>query len=135
VFSVARKTPIDQLSKAITDILNEYAGEIGENLGKITEEMGKKGRQALRRESKTKLKQHTGDYARGWQVKIEKGRLKTTATIYNDHYSLPHLLEYSHDVKNRKGGPVIGQTAPHSHIAPVEKELVEAFEREVLSKL
>lgn len=135
MFSVARKTPIDQLSKAITDILNEYAGEVGENLGKITEEMGKKGKQALRRESKVKLKTHTGDYARGWQVKIDKGRLKTTATIYNDHYSLPHLLEYSHDVKNRKGGPVIGQTAPHPHIAPVEKELVEAFEREVLSKL
>ena len=132
---MARKTPIDQLSKAITDILNEYAGEVGENLGKITEEMGKKGKQALRRESKVKLKTHTGDYARGWQVKIDKGRLKTTATIYNDHYSLPHLLEYSHDVKNRKGGPVIGQTAPHPHIAHVEKELVEAFEREVLSKL
>lgn len=135
MFSVARKTPIDQLSKAITDILNEYAGEIGENLGRITEEMGKKGRQALRRESKAKLKQHTGDYAKGWQVKIERGRLKTTATIYNDHYSLPHLLEYSHDVKNRKDGPVIGQTAPHPHIEPIEKELVEAFEREVLSKL
>ena len=133
--SVARKTPIDQLNKAITDILNEYAGEIGENLGRITEEMGKKGRQALRRESKAKLKQHTGDYAKGWQVKIDRGRLKTTATIYNDHYSLPHLLEYSHDVKNRKDGPVIGRTAPHAHIEPIEKELVEAFEREVLRKL
>lgn len=135
MFSVARKTPIDQLSKAITDILNEYAGEIGENLGRITEEMGKKGRQALRRESKAKLKTHTGEYAKGWKYEYRKTRRYAKTTIYNEHYSLPHLLEYSHDVKNRKGGPVIGQTAPHSHIAPVEKELVEAFEREVLSKL
>ena len=133
--SVARKTPIDQLNKAIVDILTEYAGEVGGNLAKITEEIGKKGRQALRRESKAKLKAHTGHYAKGWQLKVYKERLKTTAIIYNDHYSLPHLLEYEHDVKNRKNGPVIGQTKPHPHIEPVEKELVEAFEREVLRKL
>ena len=135
MFSVARKTPIDQLSKAITDTLNEYAGKIGENLGRITEEMGKKGRQALRRESKVKLKVHTGKYSKGWKMQVEHGRMSIKVTIYNDHYSLPHLLEYSHDVKNRKDGPVIGQTAPHPHIEPIEKELVEAFEREVLSKL
>lgn len=117
------------------DILNEYTGEVGENLGRITEEMGKKGRQALRRESKAKLKTHTGEYAKGWQLKVEKRRMKTTATLYNDQYSLPHLLEYSHKVKNRKGGPVIGQTQPHPHIEPVEMELVELFEREVMKKL
>lgn len=132
---MAAKTPIEQLNSAIMGILQDYTDEVGENLSRITEEIGKKGRQALRRESKAKLKQHTGDYAKGWQLKVEKRRLVTTATLYNDHYSLPHLLEYAHDVKNRKGGPVIGQTKPHPHIEPVEKELVETFEREVLSKL
>ena len=132
---MARKTPIDQLNKAVMDILTDYAGEVGENLGKITEEIGKKGRQALRRESRERLQTHSGKYAKGWQVKVWKGRLKTTAIIFNDHYSLPHLLEYAHDVKNKKGGPVIGQTQPHPHIEPVEKELVELFEREVLKKL
>ena len=133
--SVARKTPIEQLNKAVMGMLSEYAGEVGENLGKITEEIGKKGRQALRKESREKLQSHSGKYAKGWQVKVEKGRMKTTATIYNEHYSLPHLLEYAHDVKNRKNGPVLGQTKPHPHIEPVEKELVELFEREVLKKL
>lgn len=117
------------------DMLNEYEGELGDNLSKITEEMGKKGRQALRRESRREVKAHTGDYAKGWQVKIVKGRLKTTATLYNDHYSLPHLLEYSHEVKNKKGGPVLGETRPHPHIEQVERELVDTFEREVLRKL
>lgn len=116
-------------------MLTDYGDEIGENLSKITEELGKKGRQALRKESRERLQTHTGKYAKGWQVKVEKGRMKTMATIYNDHYSMPHLLEYSHDVKNRKGGPVLGQTLPHPHIEPVEKELVELFEREVLKKL
>ncbi|MBQ8963288.1 MAG: hypothetical protein IJ089_05780 [Clostridia bacterium] len=131
----AKKTPVDQLNKAVMDMLKEYEGELGDNLSKITEELGKKGRQALRRESRRALKTHTGDYAKGWQVKIVKGRLKTTATLYNDHYSLPHLLEYSHEVKNRKGGPVLGETKPHPLIEQVERELVDTFEREVMRKL
>ena len=131
----ARKTPIDQLNKAIMDMLTEYGNDVDGNMEKIVETMGKKGKQALRKESRRALKTDTGEYAKGWQVKIEKGRLKTTATIYNDHPALPHLLEYGHEVKNRKNGPVIGQAAPHPHIEPVEKELVETFEREVLKKL
>lgn len=132
---MARKTPIDQLNKAIMDMLTEYGNDVTGNMEKIVETMGKKGKQALRKESRRALKTDTGEYAKGWQVKIEKGRLKTTATIYNDHPALPHLLEYGHEVKNRKYGPVIGQAAPHPHIEPVEKELVETFEREVLKKL
>lgn len=131
---MARKTPIDQLNKAIMDMLTEYGNDVAGNMEKIVETMGKKGKQALRKESRRALKTDTGEYAKGWQVKIEKGRLKTTATIYNDHPALPHLLEYGHEVKNRKNGPVIGQAAPHPHIEPVEKELVETFEREVLNK-
>lgn len=132
---MARKTPIDQLNKAIMDMLTEYGDDVTGNIEKIVEEMGKKGKQALRKESRRALNTDTGKYAKGWQVKIEKERLKTTATIYNDHYSLPHLLEYGHEVKNKKNGPVIGQAAPHPHIEPVEKELVDMFEREVMKKL
>lgn len=130
---VARKTPIDQLNKAIMDMLTEYGNDVAGNMEQIVETMGKKGKQALRKESRRALKTDTGEYAKGWQVKIEKERLKTTATIYNDHYSLPHLLEYGHEIVNKKGGP--GHAAPHPHIEPVEKELVETFEREVLKKL
>jgi len=132
---VARKTPIDQLNKAIMDMLNEYGDDVNGNMEKIVEAMGKKGKQALRKESRRALRTDTGEYAKGWQVKIDRERLKTTATIYNDHPALPHLLEYGHEVKNKKNGPVIGQAAPHPHIEPVEKELVETFEREVLKKL
>ena len=117
------------------DMLTEYGDDVNGNMEKIVEAMGKKGKQALRKESRRALKTDTGEYAKGWQVKIDRERLKTTATIYNDHPALPHLLEYGHEVKNRKNGPVIGQAAPHPHIEPVEKELVETFEREVLKKL
>lgn len=131
---MAAKTPIDKLVSAISDILEEYGDEITDNIGEIAEAMGKKGVQALRQESKSKLKVHTGDYARGWKMQTEKGRLSTTVTIYNDHYSLPHLLENGHVIRNGTGR-VYGEVQGREHIAPVDEELVETFEREVVSKL
>jgi len=65
---------------------------------------------------------------------VEKGRLSTTVTIYNDHPALPHLLEYGHVTRNGTGR-TYAPTPAHAHIAPVEKELVETFEREVVAKL
>ncbi len=131
---MARKTAMDKLSDAIADILNEYADEVGEHVAEAAEAMGKKGVQALRAQSKEKLKTHTGKYAKGWKVSVDKGRLQTTATIYNDHYSLPHLLEHGHVTRNGTGR-VYPQTPAHEHIAPVAEELVDSFEREVLKKL
>ena len=74
-------------------------------------------------------------YAKGWKYAFRKTRRTAQTTIYNEHYSLPHLLEYSHDVKNKKGGRVLGQTKPHPHIAPIADELVRAYQKEVLDKL
>lgn len=131
---MAGKTAIDKLNSAISNILAEYADEIGENVGEIAEAMGKKGVQALRQESKAKLKTHTGEYARGWKMQADRGRLTTTVTIYNDHYSLPHLLEHGHVIRNGTGR-VYGEVPGREHIAPIAEELVETFEREVISKL
>ena len=131
---MARKTPLDKLASAITDILDEYAEDVTRNVGEIAVQMGKKGVQALRQESKADLKVHTGDYARGWKQSIERGRLSTTVTLYNEHYALPHLLEHGHVIRNGTGR-VYGEVRGREHIAPVEEELVGTFEREVMSKL
>jgi len=131
---MAARTPIDKLASAISDILEEYGDEITDNVGEIAEAMGKKGVQALRQESKSKLKTHTGEYARGWKMQVDKGRLSTTVTLYNDHYSLPHLLENGHVIRNGTGR-TYGEVPGREHIAPVNEELVETFEREVVSKL
>ena len=116
-------------------ILNDYGDDVQQNLNVITKKMGQKGAQALRKESGVKLVQHSGEYAKGWKYAFRKTRRTAQTTIYNEHYSLPHLLEYSHDVKNKKGGPVLGQTKPHPHIAPIADELVKAYQKEVLDKL
>lgn len=131
---MARKTAIDKLNEAIAGILNEYGENIRDNVGEIAEAIGKKGVQALRRESRSKLKEHTGKYAKGWKMQVEKGRMGTKVTIYNEHPALPHLLENGHVTKNQTG-KTYARTPAHPHIAPVEKELVETFKREVLDKL
>lgn len=131
---MAGKTPIDKLTRAINGILSEYADEIDDNVGEIAEAMGKQGVQALRQESKSKLKTHTGEYARGWKTQVDKGRLNTTVTIFNEHYGLPHLLEHGHVSRNGTGREY-GEVPGREHIAPVADELVETFEREVMAKL
>lgn len=130
---MARKTPLDQLSAAIEGILEDYAGEIGENLEAVVTEMGKKGAQALRNQSRRDLG-GSGTYARGWKSSVEQRRTGATATIYNAIPGLPHLLEYGHVTRNGTGR-VYPRTPAHEHIAPVADELAEAFEKEVLATL
>ncbi len=131
---MARKTPLEQLSTAIGDILTEYAEDIDQNVGQIAEEMGRKGVQALRKQSKSALDTGSGDYARGWKSAVERTRTGTTVTIYNTQPGLPHLLEHGHVTRNGTGR-VYPRTPAHEHIAPVEQELVETFQREVVDKL
>lgn len=131
---MARKTPLEQLSTAIGDILTEYAEDIGQNVGQIAEEMGRKGVQALRKQSKSALDTGSGDYARGWKSAVERTRTGTTVTIYNAQPGLPHLLEHGHVTRNGTGR-VYPRTPAHEHIAPVEQDLVETFQREVVDKL
>lgn len=136
---MARKTAIDKLNETIAKMLDEYGEEVEKNVGEIAERIGKEGVKALRRKSREtfpvkKGRKTTGNYAKGWKVQVEKERLRTKVTIYNDHPALPHLLENGHITKNQTG-KTYERTPGHPHIAPVEKELVEAFEREVLKKL
>ena len=129
-----RKTPIDQLANAISDILNEYADDVGGNVGEIAAQMGKKGAQALRKEAKQTFPDGTGGYAKGWKSQVDRGRLSTTAIIYNEHPGLPHLLEHGHVTRNGTGR-IYGEVRGREHIEPVAEKLVETFEREVLNNL
>ena len=131
---MARATPLDQLNKAIGDILSDYGEEITENVAEVAINLGKAGVRTLKRESRSKLNVKTGKYAKGWKMQTEQGRMSTKVTIYNDHYSLPHLLEHGHVIRNGTGR-VYGEVKGREHIEPVADELVETFEREVLDKL
>lgn len=125
---MAKKTTVDNLAEAINDILAEYEGEIYENLDRITQEIGKKGVEALKNSSKDKFAGKT--YASGWAMLTEKHRLYTSVIIYNKKQAgLAHLLENGHVKANGTGRH--GFWEGKQHILPVEEQLVEEYESEV----
>lgn len=129
---MAKKVTIDSFDKEIEKILSEYGDEVSKNLDSITKQIGQKGAQLLRNESKSSFG-GTGKYARGWTYQVQEGRLYTKVTIYNRTPGLPHLLEYGHAVI--LGGRVYGDYSGKVHIQPVEEKVVKEYEREVVSKL
>ena len=123
-----KKVTTDTLADSIRDILEEYGDEVKGILDEITKKIAQKGQQAIKNESKSKF--NGKRYWKGWKVDLQVGRLDTKATIYNESLpGLPHLLEYGH--AKRGGGRVQGTV----HIAPVEEQLVNEFEKQVRSKL
>lgn len=122
------KTSIDKLGASIEKILAEYGDELQENIDEITVKVGKAGVTALRNQSKQNFG-GTGKYEKGWRSEVDKTRLGTTVTLYNQTPGLPHLLEHGH--AKRTGGRVEGKP----HIAPVESKLIKQYETEVLNNL
>ena len=130
----SKKTPVDKLASTLSGILEEYSDGIQQNLDIITRKMGQKGATALRQQSKVTFKLHTGDYAKGWKYAYRQTRRANGVTIYNDHYSLPHLLEHGHLIRNGTKR-VYGTVEGRPHIKPIADELVSTYEQEVIKKL
>lgn len=117
----------DKLAQAIDEILNEYGEEVRENSDAVTRAVAKKGVQALRSASSV----YSGTkYRSGWGVDLEVTRYNVTAHIWNKKVpGLPHLLEYSHALRNGK------RSVPRVHIQPVADNLVHEYQRQLEKKL
>lgn len=127
------KTPLDKFSAEIAGILEEYADDVQSNLEEITKEVGKKGAKAVQAQAKATV--GGKQYASGWTSQVEVTRLGATATIYNKSQpGLAHLLEHGHVSRNGTGR-TFGRVPGHEHIAPVEEELVDDFQKELEKRL
>ena len=75
----------------------------------------------------------TGRYAKGWawqRTGMNRKEGSVGVTLHNKSLpGLPHLLEFGHAKRN--GGRVPGKV----HIAPIEKEICEEFQKEVVDKI
>lgn len=119
-----RRITVDQLGAAIGEILSEYEGEVTRYLPEITEKVGKKGVEALK--NSTRQNVNGKKYWKGWKAEYERNRFGATVTLHNSRLpGLTHLLEHGHALRN--GGRVAGKV----HIAPVEKKLIDDFERTI----
>ena len=126
------KVTADNFAAVINQLLDEYEADTEKTTAEVVKEVTQDGVKALK--SASGIFNGT-KYKSGWTSKVETGRLYTTGVIYNGKLpGLPHLLEYGHVTRNGTGR-TYAPTPAHAHIAPVEKELVETFEREVVAKL
>ena len=106
----------------INEILNEYSLEIQEMIETESKAIAKEGALKLKSTS-PKL---TGDYAKGWRVKTEKGKGWISNIIHNaTDYQLTHLLEKPHLLRNGR------LSTPKVHISPVEQECTKEYEQKV----
>jgi hypothetical protein len=128
------KVKAEQLGDAIAKILDQYGEDVRGSLEEVTKKVAQAGVKQLRSASASAVG-GSGKYAKGWAVTTEFERLKKGAIIYHKSLpGLPHLLEYGHITK--KNGKRYFPDAPaHPHIEKVESDIVELYEREVVSKL
>lgn len=129
---MAKKITLDQLQAAVEGILQEYEGDVKENLDEITRKISKQGVQAMKSEASALFKpsgKHKKPYSQTWTSTVETSRTSSQGIIYSTQPGLPHLLENGHLARNGKRVP--GKT----HIERVNNEIIKAYEREVASRL
>lgn len=128
---MAKKVTVENLGDVVSDILQEYSDDIDANIAEITKKVGQTGVKALKASSRENF--NGTKYASKWTYTTEQKRLYTVVTIYNRMAGLPHLLEHGHALI--AGGRNVGRVEGREHIAPVEKELVDTYYNQVVSKL
>lgn len=123
---------VDQLSPYLRALMDEYDRDVFSFTVEATDKVAKDATRKLRQNSTGTFQNRTGNYRRAWRAELKKTHTSILATIYNKtEYRLTHLLEKGHAVKNRKGGPTVGQAKAYPHIAGVEEWAIEQFEIEL----
>lgn len=129
---MAKAIGINDLSKTLHGILNEYSEYVSSETKAAIKKVGKEAAKELR----TRSPKLTGDYAESWKSETTH---ESTNTIHvsvhagNHEYGLTHLLENGHAL--RKGGRKVGTVPAIEHIKPVNEaaieKVVEAIEKQL----
>lgn len=119
---------INDLSTAISGMMNEYSNYVTEETKAVIKKTGKEAAKELQSRSP----KSSGDYAASWRSKVTA---ETTHTVHvsvyagNHQYSLTHLLENGH--AKRGGGRVSG----NRHIGPVNEAVTEKIIEEIKNQI
>lgn len=129
------KIDFGDIEKKAMEILNNYTAEVTEAMQEVVPEVAKEAVKKLKSESPRGKGKGSGDYAKGWTMTTEKGRLTISATVYGKKgtYNLAHLLEYGHAIK--KGGRVVGNAKAIEHIKPVSDWAVNEVVTRTLARI
>ena len=114
-----------------SDVVQKYLRNYdAEAVEKLTETITEVARDSVKKLKATSPKR-TGQYARHWTYKLDRGRIKQGAVVFGDSptYRLAHLLEHGHA---KRGG---GRSAPIEHIAPVEAWAADELVNRYIAKM
>lgn len=115
------------LEQRIKQILTEYAEDIQNNVDEIGKRLAKEGAKQINANASIF---GGSKYRASWTSTEEKSRVGTSYTIHSNKPGLPHLLEHGH--ASRRGGRFI---AGRTHIAPVEEQLIDEYQKEVIDAI
>lgn len=116
-----------QLQSAVDDILEEYQTEVSEAVKNAVKATADDATKQMHTSGSFK---GTGVYKASWTNEIENKMFYSTGVVYNrKHYQLTHLLEFGHAKQNG------GRTREFPHIAPVNDQIGEIFERKLEREL
>lgn len=115
------------LSKAVTTVLNDYAESVTDVVQRVTEELAKEGVRKVKADSPVNPRgKKRGAYRSGWTKRVTVTRYGASAVIYNGKFpGLVHLLEKGHAL--RSGGRVSGK----EHVGPVQDWMNEELPRRI----
>ena len=134
---MANSTKIDfgDLEKKVMGILDTYSAEVTETMKEVIPEVAKGTVKKLKAESPRGKGKSSSNYAKGWTMTTEKGRLTISAIVYGKkgNYNLNHLLEYGHAIK--KGGREVGNAKAIEHIKPVSDWAVNEVVTRTLARI
>ena len=118
-------------SDYIGEMLQQYGVDVVRAMEASIDEVARESVKKLRASSPRSKGPNAGQYAKGWTVTFERGRLRKGATIHGESgtYQLAHLLEHGHAL--RQGG----RTNEQIHIEPVEKWAIDEVHERTVRRL
>ena len=120
-------TTINNLDKAIDDILEDYSTNITNAVNEQTE----KSADQLRKDISADAPVKTGKQKKSWKVAKQKvAGLDLLAIVHSTDYRKVHLLENGH--LNRDG---VTRTKPIRYISPNEEKIIEQYQANVANAI
>ena len=120
----------EQLQSVVQQILHDIPQKCDNAIDRAEATVSKKAVKELKATSPKGNGPKSGQYAKGWGVKKNKG----SVIIYNKtNPGLTHLLENGHDIV--RDGKKVGSAAAQPHIKAVEEMVKEEMVEEVTKEL
>lgn len=118
----------------VQQYLTRYGADCADALSEAITEVSKESVKRLKQSSAAAF--GSGEYAAGWTRTLEKGRMRTVATVHGKKptYSLAHLLENGHVTKNGTHR-TFRSTPAHPHIAEVAQWAEDEAVNRTIEKL